>query len=83
MYAKISFSIDWGSDETIDLVEYGYDPSIKWDDLTDFQQNAIKEEFESQKSVVASGEHLCPDLHRESYDDGALMVLEEMGLIQI
>lgn len=81
MYAKLTFHIDFSSDEFVDLTEFGHEPQVTWNDLTDKEQDEIKENFESSKQVYALGEHLCPIRNRNSYDDGALMILEEMGLI--
>lgn len=82
MYVKLSFHIDFDSEEYVNLVEYGHDPATTWDELTDEQKNLVKEGFEEQKSVYASGEHLCPILSSSAYSDEDLEELEELGLIE-
>jgi ribosomal protein S13 len=56
MKAKITFSIEKYS-EIIDLEECGFDESTTWYDLTEDEQNEIRDSVTEQMIIQSTGEH--------------------------
>ena len=50
MKAKVEYSLN-NNIETIDLTDYGYDDNVKFEDLTEEQQNEIVDNLRAEKII--------------------------------
>lgn len=55
MKAKLTFRID-KNNEIIDLEDFGHDENTRWDDLSENEQNEIRDNVTEQMVIQTSGE---------------------------
>ncbi len=80
MLVKIYFSNDAPDEEIINLCDYGYEVTTRWDDLTTEQQNEIRDNLVEQYNIHCGAKELDFNDYNEHYQE--LFNDEEIELIE-
>lgn len=67
MLVKIEFGSTAPDEEVINLCDYGHSLTTKWDDLSDEEQNQIKDSLSEKYFVVAGGEGIPCEEYTQEY----------------
>jgi len=69
MLVRIEFTMTTPSSEVIDLKDYGYDVTTKWEDLTYEEQCMVTDSVSLEYQVLAGGEDLNYIDNESDYSD--------------